>query len=66
MRDGKCWDRAEKGSRMKLLERITMEGPAKKVACEQKLERGEGGELVETERDTHTHTHTHTHTQAAE
>ena len=53
-KDGECWGRTEKETRMKLLERITMEGPNKKVACEQRLKEGEGGGLVERERYTHT------------
>ena len=33
--------------RMKLLERITMEGPIEKVAYEQRLKEGEGGGYME-------------------
>ena len=35
-KDGECWGGTEKETRMKLLERITMEGPIKKAACEQR------------------------------
>lgn len=52
-KDGECWGRTEKETRMKLLERITMEGPMEKVACEQRLKEGEGGGHVERERGLH-------------
>ena len=53
-KDGECWGGTEKETRMKLLERITMEGPIKKAACEQRLKEGEGGGLVERERQRYT------------
>ena len=54
-KDGKCWGGTEKETRMKLLERITMEGPIKKAAYEQRLKEGERGGLVERERQRYTH-----------
>ena len=39
--------------RMKLLERITMEGPIEKVAYEQRLKEGEGGGHMEREGGLH-------------
>ena len=55
-KDGECWGRTEKETRMKLLERITMEGPIKKVACEQRLKEGEGGHAQQSTHELNQHT----------